>query len=307
MPPRYRAWKMERGAPLSGQLWESLAAARDFIIRCYNTLKSCALWIAHLPKSVASSISRWIHAIGSAISAVVHAIKVAIVVVTISLITVIIVYTIVVGAIKLLRRYQQHRQVEQENKLREQAEQRRREELFLRVRKLEAEAKILKEENERHRREQRQKEEREAERKHKDEQDRRRKREQRQRQQGQEKRRRAESDQNAYQDWQKRCDNFRENREASTTFPAPPTWPCTTSPPCDRGILDACRHSIERLYRASGRDIEEVLKRGKLEWHPDKFAKCRSSCREEMQKKATQMFQIIQQLEDQLGRNRSSR
>ena len=229
-----------------------------------------------------SSVSRGIHAIGQAIRNKVHKATIAIGGLFIFVAKVIGVIILVLVAIRLFQLHQQHRPVEEDE--RTLAELRRR-----------------------YQRERRQREQREAECKRKAEEERQRKEEQRQCQKQQEARRHAESDQRAYKDWRQRCDKFRDNRETMTTFPAPPTWPCTAAQPCNREILEACRHSIERLYRASGGDFQERLKEGKLEWHQDKFAKCRESCRQEMERKATEMFKIIGQLEAQFGKNFGSR
>ena len=54
---------------------------------------------------------------------------------------------------------------------------------------------------------------------------------------------------------------------------------------------------MKRLYQASGQRIEEVLKKERIEWHPDRFARCPPSSRDMIQAKAAEIFKIIQQLE----------
>ena len=304
---RYHVLATETRASLSDQFWQSLASVLAFFERCYKALKSFALWVIHLPKAVVSCVTRWIHVIGQAISTAVHVVKVAIVGLLIFLAGVIAVIILALGAIWLSQLCSQYWRTVQEKKSRELVEQQRREELLQQTRIREAQIRMLAENYRRYQCELLERQRREAECKRKAEEERQRKEEQRQRQKQQEARRHAESDQRAYKDWRQRCDRFRDNRETMTTFPAPPTWPCTAARPCDREILDACRHTIERLYRASGGDLQERLKQEKLEWHPDRFAKCKQWCREEMQRKATEMFKIIGLLEAQFGKNCSSR
>lgn len=103
----------------------------------------------------------------------------------------------------------------------------------------------------------------------------------------------VEDDRTIFRQWFARCEALLARPDTMTSFPDPPSWPCTKGCQTDP-VLKACRHTIERLYRASGADLRTFLKKERQKWHPDKFSRCPRSSRGLMQAKATKMFQIIE-------------
>ncbi|KAF2103546.1 hypothetical protein NA57DRAFT_72522 [Rhizodiscina lignyota] len=267
-------------------IYQSLLGVGDFFLRCVKAVKSSALWIAHLPKATITAISQWMNRTSQAISTGVHAILAAIklflkvlgfgILVVLSLV----VLSIAVQAVvRIYRRYQHEEQLRIQRELR--AKHRREE--------AERQARI---------REEAERGQRRAEEHRRQEQERKRREEaQRRRQTGENKRK-------VYKQWLAQREALFACREAMTRFPDPPDWPCTAACP-DNEVLKACRHTIKRLYEASGvDDLQELLEKEKLEWHPDKFGRCPSSSREMIQAKVTEMFKIIQALLDESRQSR---
>lgn len=61
--------------------------------------------------------------------------------------------------------------------------------------------------------------------------------------------------------------------------------------------LRACRHDVERLFRASGMYSHAWLKKERLGWHPDRFGqRCDPDYRKALKKKSEQLYQIMEQL-----------
>ncbi|KAF2102494.1 hypothetical protein NA57DRAFT_71487 [Rhizodiscina lignyota] len=87
------------------------------------------------------------------------------------------------------------------------------------------------------------------------------------------------------------------------TFPEPPSTNCRLCQD-DRGNrkLKACRHDLKRLFRTAGGfgEILKALKKEKLKFHPDKFAAVPERAREAVQAKATELFQILGELEENI-------
>lgn len=109
----------------------------------------------------------------------------------------------------------------------------------------------------------------------------------------QEARRSAALNKFQYDDWRVRCDKFFANRETAKSFPHPPySDPC--SQVCKQNlVLKACKHSMKRLYAASGRELGALLKEERIAWHPDKMSRCLLERRKEFQEKASEMFKLI--------------
>jgi len=89
-------------------------------------------------------------------------------------------------------------------------------------------------------------------------------------------------------------------------FPQPPAQICTcqlagcVQRKTDKG-LRACRHDMEKLLRASGEYSMAWLRKERLAWHPDRFARrCAPGSREVLVGMATEMFEIYDELIDDL-------
>lgn len=110
-------------------------------------------------------------------------------------------------------------------------------------------------------------------------------------------RQRKESDRKTSMHWLAHCEVLLSHVETLTLFPDPPFRPCTEATPClDNTILRACPHSMKKLYQASGRQYKELVQIERRRWHPDRFAKCPMESREEVQRKATELFKIVDRL-----------
>ncbi|KAF2656106.1 hypothetical protein K491DRAFT_692304 [Lophiostoma macrostomum CBS 122681] len=65
--------------------------------------------------------------------------------------------------------------------------------------------------------------------------------------------------------------------------------------------LRACKHDVDRLFRASGLYSYEWLRQERLRWHPDRFGRlCEEDFREEGRKLAEEMFKMIDILMSEL-------
>lgn len=302
---RYISAIMDAEMQAWNQVGQIIINIRDFILRCCEALQSSALWIVHLPKAVASTISQWISDIGRAISIGIHAVKVAVIVflkvLTVLTVTALALPLLGLGMWKLVEIYQHYRRKKQMQMQREQWEQCQREETERLSRMWKEVAGRQQRDDEIRQRERREQERREQERKQKGEEDRRREQEQRRRQKEQGDRRRAEGDRRAYRQWRAQCETFLAHRESTTRFPDPPSWPCTAGCP-DNEVLKACRHSIKRLYQASSSNLQETLRNEKRAWHPDRFERCPPISRQKIKAKAVELFKIIQELEGEILR-----
>ena len=70
----------------------------------------------------------------------------------------------------------------------------------------------------------------------------------------------------------------------------------------EEGSLRACRHDVERLFRASGLYNHGWLKKERLGWHPDRFGlRCDPDFRKALRRKAEQLYQIHEELIAQGG------
>jgi hypothetical protein len=78
----------------------------------------------------------------------------------------------------------------------------------------------------------------------------------------------------------------------------------------DPSGLRACKHDVERLFRASGSYSYEWLRQERIRWHPDRFGwLCQPEWRDTGRKLAEEMFKIIESLMADLmkaGANRTS-
>ena len=93
-----------------------------------------------------------------------------------------------------------------------------------------------------------------------------------------------------------------------TTFPSLPA-PLTICaiPVCviykaSPGSLRACKHDVERFFRASGLYGYEWLRQERIRWHPDRFGRlCEEGYREEGRRVAEEMFKVLGVLIEEVG------
>lgn len=79
-----------------------------------------------------------------------------------------------------------------------------------------------------------------------------------------------------------------------TIFPAPPAPPCTQLA-CLRSSSSRALQACPCNIRAAFSDIQD-LKTARVQWHPDKFSKCPESLRAGFQKKAQEVFVVVDAL-----------
>jgi len=66
------------------------------------------------------------------------------------------------------------------------------------------------------------------------------------------------------------------------------------------GSVGACFHDLENLLQASGHYRLDWLRQQRLVWHPDRFGlRCDPDFRDELKRKATEMFALFQILIEQ--------
>lgn len=71
---------------------------------------------------------------------------------------------------------------------------------------------------------------------------------------------------------------------------------CKTAKEDPAGVK-ACKHDVERLFRASGLYSYEWLRQERIRWHPDRFGRlCAPEWREDGRRLAEEMFKIIDSL-----------
>ena len=91
------------------------------------------------------------------------------------------------------------------------------------------------------------------------------------------------------------------------SFPAPPAPRFTcTKPVCIRGkgarALELCACDVEKAFKmlqstsTSGAPPKLVLSKERLKWHPDRFSKCPEELRADFQKKAKEVFVVVDRM-----------
>ena len=82
------------------------------------------------------------------------------------------------------------------------------------------------------------------------------------------------------------------NLKTMDTFPAPPAWTCGSlaCETTDRAI-SACPCNLRVIFKGVA-----DLKHERLRWHPDKFSICPEGCRESHQRKAKEVFVVVDSL-----------
>jgi hypothetical protein len=90
-------------------------------------------------------------------------------------------------------------------------------------------------------------------------------------------------------DWHTKAHVFFADMTRSA-FPDPPSEPCRNmSCHAQDRVLEACECNIRKLFT----DLDVKLERRM--WHPDRFSACLEGSREEYQKKAAEIFVVIQE------------
>jgi hypothetical protein len=258
-------------------LLRAFVDAGHLIIRFYRALERSALWVIHLPKIVATTISQWISRTGRTIADVCQAVKAAIQVILRGIVlgfkvvlSLLLLYIVVLATRYVYRIYRRKRELQIQRKLHEQLQRKEAERL----------ARIAAEAEGRQARQGESQKRQEEQKKHKE---------------MLEAQRLANNDQMVYRQWLGQCEVLLSCRETMTRFPDPPFWLCSFG--CRPvGVLQACPHSVTRLYQAAGVQSIKQLMKERLRWHPDKFERCPESARDQLKTKATEMFQIIQVL-----------
>jgi hypothetical protein len=75
----------------------------------------------------------------------------------------------------------------------------------------------------------------------------------------------------------------------------------------DPSGLRACKHDVERLFRASSSYSYEWLRQERIRWHPDRFGRlCQPEWRDTGRRLAEEMFKIIEGLMMELEKTRAN-
>jgi len=285
------------------QIGRSISNGRAALLRLLNHIRNSILWFIYLPKVIALAISRWVRitlqTIGDGInnttasiirffSALIRALAIT-VAITVALVAFALVMKALVTTyrehqlrIELMRQREDYERREQERIRRQEGRWRERE----RGRQYEQQRKKQgRQEQDRKQREQNHRREQEEQ--------------ERQRQQNEQQFQRSEAEHRAYNQWREQCEDFFKNIKSRVIFPNPPFWPCSAGCTVYEG-LKACRHSIKKLYQASGHDLGKLIKEERQFWHPDKFSRCLQSARDDIKAKATEMSKIINALKDEM-------
>lgn len=280
------AESVQRTTDIITSILEAIRRMVSWLSRSWEAVKRFITWILYVPHAIISTIERWLTNIKHGFSAVFSAIKFFAKVCLLMLLAILFAW-LAFKAFCAVRNYSARRAEEKRY-----ARAMREAEL-----RFQRDKEDRRREQERQERERAQQQQRERERQRKAAEEERLKRERDTRCKEQAEKRRALVDRSAYNDWLSRCANFLANKQHATSFPDPPSWPCTICREND--ILKACKHTIERLYRASGKDLRGLLKEERLKWHPDRLSVCPPPTGEAIRAKAAEMFKIIKSLSDE--------
>lgn len=255
----------------------SIFDVRDFILRCIKALKGSAQWAAHLPKAIIISISRFIDRVGQILndagSWVINAVCLILRAAKVGLLSILSIALLVLVAKVLLAVHRKYEANKQEQMRKTLAEEHRKKRVEEHTRYREGMARREREEEARRRREE----------------ELRRKREE---QEAQKRNHIIEDEMKIFGRWLAQSEALLACKEEMTRFPDPPFWPCATGCP-ESGILKACKHSIRKLYLASGAELKCLLQSERARWHPDRFVRCPEPSREVIMAKATEIFKIV--------------
>jgi hypothetical protein len=104
----------------------------------------------------------------------------------------------------------------------------------------------------------------------------------------------------AFKEWRQQCWILSEQPELIRILPSPPVILCTR-PGCNNTLapLETCMHSLTILYRNAELGRTELLKERNF-WHPDRWSRVPQPYRQEVEKMAIIIFQVLQPLCDQV-------
>jgi hypothetical protein len=106
----------------------------------------------------------------------------------------------------------------------------------------------------------------------------------------------------AFESWKVYRERVLDVKKTMTKFPEPYAHFDCTDAACKqrKRRLQLCQHGIEKLYRAAGGDLEQLLKDERRTWHPDRFSACPADSGRDIYLKATELFQVIDGLYNRL-------
>ncbi|CAD0099737.1 unnamed protein product [Aureobasidium mustum] len=105
----------------------------------------------------------------------------------------------------------------------------------------------------------------------------------------------------AFKEWRQQCWSMSEKFELIKQLPRPPFIACLRVG-CDNtlGPLKTCVHTLERLYRSAELCHKELIKERNF-WHPDRWSRVPQPYRQEVERMAILLFQVLQPLCDEVG------
>jgi hypothetical protein len=105
----------------------------------------------------------------------------------------------------------------------------------------------------------------------------------------------------AFKEWRQLCWKMSEMPELITKLPCPPFFPCTESG-CDNTLapFKTCVHNLRSLYLNAELSRTELLKERNF-WHPDRWSKVPQPYRQDVERMAIFIFQVLQPLCDKVA------
>ncbi|CAD0086205.1 unnamed protein product [Aureobasidium vineae] len=102
----------------------------------------------------------------------------------------------------------------------------------------------------------------------------------------------------AFKEWLKQCRKMSEKPELIRQLPRPPFIPCSKVG-CDDTLASSktCVHSLEIFYRGAELNHKELIKERNF-WHPDRWSRVPQPHRQEVERMAILVFQVLQPLCD---------
>lgn len=99
-----------------------------------------------------------------------------------------------------------------------------------------------------------------------------------------------------YTAWKQSADALFDDYAGMEVFPSPPVCKQCSKPTCaaakSQRALGACACDIQRAFET----LCLVAKDERVKWHPDRFSKCREDLREGFQKRAKEIFQVLNKM-----------
>lgn len=104
----------------------------------------------------------------------------------------------------------------------------------------------------------------------------------------------------AFKEWRQQCWSAFKKPELIEHLPRPPCITCFRIG-CDNtsGPLKTCVHTLERLYRSAELSHRELIKERNF-WHPDRWSRVSQPHRQEVERMAILVFQVLQPLCDEI-------